>query len=215
MKQAEETNKIAGQTEKVLPGSMILPAHEGSASAVSPRTEPLATAAAVNSATAGSDATVSAASAGSGAVTALNTPRDLTLERTQDMVTVNATRLTDSGNNSMQVVIKPDAGTQLSLELRQQGANVQVQAVLQHGDFNQLNQQWPELQQRLEQSGIHLASLTDDGASANHGSRENMENEQKATGEVVPSLTLADAPAGTFTRETTPVSSGAGWETWA
>jgi hypothetical protein len=138
------------------------------------------------------------------------------LGRTQELVTVSAARLSDSGNNSMQVVIKPDAGTQLSLELRQQGGNVEVQAVLQQGDFNHLNQQWPDLQQRLEERGIRLAPLTDDGASGNSNSgSETSQNNQSQANEVVPELTLVDAPAGMFASEPAQASAHRGWETWA
>jgi hypothetical protein len=129
---------------------------------------------------------------------------------------VSATRLSDSGNNSMQVVIKPDAGTQLSLELRQQSGNVEVQATLQQGDFNHLNQQWPDLQQRLEERGIRLSPLTDEGATggSNTGS-ETFENKQNEGNKVVPELTLVDAPAGMFTSEPAQTSAHRGWETWA
>ena len=128
---------------------------------------------------------------------------------------VNAARLSDSGNNSMQVVIKPDAGTQLSLELRQQGGSVHVQAVLQQGDFGHLSQQWSDLQQRLGQRGIQLAPLTDDGAYANSNGNENFQNKQSRTTEGVPEVTFVDSPIGVFTPDATPAPAYRGWETWA
>jgi hypothetical protein len=116
----------------------------------------------------------------------------------------------------MQVVIKPDAGTQLSLELRQQGGNVEVQAVLHQGDFNHLNQQWPDLQQRLEERGIRLAPLTDEGAASNNTSDSEMfQNKQNQANEAVSELTLVDARAGMFTPEPAQTSAHRGWETWA
>jgi hypothetical protein len=147
--------------------------------------------------------------------------RTRSLERTQDLVTVNAMRLTDSGNNSMQVVIKPDAGTQLSLELRQQNGAVEVQAVLQQGDFNHLNQQWSHLQHSLEQRGIRLAPLTDNAtAFTNNSGGEMYQNKQNQTTEGIPQITLMDAPAGitpagVTARGAKPASSYQGWETWA
>jgi hypothetical protein len=139
------------------------------------------------------------------------------VERAQDMITVNAMRLSDSGNNSLQVVIKPDAGTQLSLELRQRGGDMQIQAVLQQGDFNQLSQQWPDLQQRLQEKGIQLAPLTDEGVSGKGSSdgNETFENKQNQTTGVVPELTLGDAPAGMLAKETAQAPVHQGWETWA
>src|SRR6202012_2101488 len=83
------------------------------------------------------------------------------LERTREMIAVQASRVTGATSDSLQVVIKPSEGTQLSLDLRQRGNGIDAQAVLQQGDFAQLKQQWPELQQQLEKSGIRLAPLTE------------------------------------------------------
>jgi hypothetical protein len=218
MKQAEKTNKIAGQTEKVLPGNVVYASRGTLSSGTSLNTDSIAT---TVTATAGSSASgnvnaLASPPSDSVAVAVATNDRANALGRTQELVTVSAARLSDSGNNSMQVVIKPDAGTQLSLELRQQGGNVEVQAVLQQGDFNHLNQQWPELQQRLEERGIRLAPLTDDGASGNsNNGSETFQNNQSQANEVVPELTLVDAPAGMFASEPAQASAHRGWETWA
>lgn len=89
------------------------------------------------------------------------------VERTHNLMTMHAIQLRDSNAESLRVVIKPDTGMQLSLELRQRGDGIDARAILQQGDFNQLSQQWPELQQRLEQRGIKLAPLTPDNFSHN------------------------------------------------
>jgi hypothetical protein len=215
MKQVEKTNNIAGQTEKVLPGSVVSATKASPTSYFSTNSDQLTATAAANSSQTDSSSATSTLplDAVDGSITA--DMRTRTLERTQEMVTVNATRLTESGNNSMQVVIKPDAGTQLSLELRQQGGSVHVQAVLQQGDFGHLNQQWSDLQHRLGQRGIQLAPLTDDAGSANSNSGETFQNKQNQTTEGVPEVTFADAPIGMFTAEATPAPAHRGWETWA
>jgi hypothetical protein len=216
MKQAEKTNKIAGQTEKVLPGNVVSAARENQSSGISLNTQSIMATATADSPASASVNGVSSLSADSVAASAAANARANTLERTQELVTVSAVRLSDSGNNSMQVVIKPDAGTQLSLELRQQGGNVEVQAVLQQGDFNHLNQQWPDLQQRLDERGIRLAPLTDDGASgSNNSGGEAFQNKQNQTNGVVPELSLVNSPAGRFTPEAAQTSTHRGWETWA
>jgi len=216
MKQAEKMNKIAGQAEKVLPGDAISMVRGGSALQYSPNTEQMTTAAAGDSPTSGSSNGVTGLLVDSSVVPTTGNLRGGMLERAQEMVTLNAVRLSDSGNNSMQVVIKPDAGTQLSLELRQQGSSVQVQAVLQQGNFNHLSQQWPDLQQRLDQRGIQLLPLTDEGASANNGgSYETFQQKQSQPAEVVPEITLAGAPTGMFVPEAAQTPSHRGWETWA
>jgi hypothetical protein len=215
MKQAEKTNNIAGQTEKVLPGGVVSAIKTNPSSYLSANSDQLTASAAANSSQIDNSSGTSTVSLDVVAGSATADMRTRTLERTQEMVAVNATRLTDSGNNSMQVVIKPDAGTQLSLELRQQGGSVHVQAVLQQGDFGHLNQQWSDLQQRLGLRGIQLAPLTDNAAYANSGGTENFQNKQNQTTEGVPEVSFADAPIGMFTPEAMPAPAHRGWETWA
>jgi hypothetical protein len=217
MKQAEKATKIAGQTEKVLPGEAMSATRGSSTLAYSSNTGPSVTTMTDASSISGVSNTATSSAIDS-AVLPTTVSRNGTIERTQEMVTLNAVRLSDSGNNSMQVVIKPDAGTQLSLELRQQGGNVQVQASLQEGDFNHLSQQWPELQQRLEQRGIQLAPLSDDGAAANANNGSGFETSQQKQNQVsdmVPGISLTEAPAGMFTPEAGQTSNHRGWETWA
>jgi hypothetical protein len=221
MKQAEKMNKFAGQTEKVLPGNAVSMA-KASSPVVSPANAVQSVAAAMdNSSNANNSGTVSTLPADSVVGPTANDLRARVLERTQDLITVNATRLSDSGNNSMQVVIKPDAGTQLSLELRQQGGHVEVQAVLQQGDFNHLSQQWSDLQQRLDQRGIRLAPLTDNASAfTNSSNDQSYQNNQSQTTEGIPQMSLVDAsagitPAAVFTPESTQASAHRGWETWA
>ena len=118
-------------------------------------------------------------------------------------------RVNDVGTDSLQVVIKPGAGTQLSLELRQHGGGVEVQAALQQGDFKHLSQHWPELQQRLEQRGIRLAPLTDDGTLANGGSgtfQTKPESNRRSVGRAW----LRNTQTGTLTQPTVARKSGSG-----
>ncbi len=216
MKQAEKTNNLAGQTEKVLPGSVVSATKPTPSSYLSPNSEQITAAAAANSSQADSSTAASPLQMEAVAGSTTADLRTRTLERTQEMVTVNASRLSDSGNSSMQVVIKPDAGTQLSLELRQQGGSVHVQAVLQQGDFGHLNQQWSDLQQRLGLRGIQLAPLTGDAGSANTSTGSEMfQNKQNQTASGAPEVTFVDAPIGIFTPEATPAAAHRGWETWA
>ncbi len=215
MKQAEKTNNIAGQTEKVLPGNAVSATRENSAVPVSPNSEQVtATAAAGSSASASADTSATTAVDSITAPAPID-PRSTTMDRTQDMVTVNAMRLSDSGNNSMQVVIKPDAGTQLSLELRQHGSSVEVQAALQQGNFSHLSQQWPDLQQRLSQRGIQLAPLTDDAASANSGGNEMFQQKQQQTTETAAEPTFIAMPVSLVAPLATQAPAQRGWETWA
>jgi len=140
------------------------------------------------------------------------------MERTHELVALHAMRLNETGASSLQLVIKPGAGTQLSLELRQRENGIEAQAVLQQGDFKHLNQHWPELQQRLEQRGIKLASLTDEGiANQNSGSNGNglFEQKQNQLVDAFAGYASNGAATGTFTPVKTRVTTHEGWETWA
>lgn len=73
---------------------------------------------------------------------------------------MQAVRLRESGADELRVVIKPDAGLQLSLNLRQRNGGVEVRAVLDRGNFDLLNRHWPALQQQLETRGVRVAPLS-------------------------------------------------------
>lgn len=215
MKQVEKANKIAGQTEKVLPGNAISAVRGSSTLAYSSHAGQLTGAVAAGIPVSGNVEKAATAPVDAITTPAANNMRG-TVERTEQMVTLNAVRLSDSGNSSMQVVIKPDAGTQLSLQLRQQGGGVEVQAVLQQGDFHHLSQQWPDLQHRLDQRGIRLAPLSDEGAAANNGgSNETFQQQQNQTADIVPDITLVESPAGILAPEAAQAPAHRGWETWA
>ena len=208
MNSGGKPNKIADLTGKFLPGSVTVFAR-GNDLPIKMDQMTVTAAAGVSTQSNPTTATVSAAdSVESFAGNAQ------ALERTHDLVAAHALRVSDVGTDSLQVVIKPGAGTQLSLELRQRGGGVEVQAALQQGDFKNLSQHWPELQQRLEQRGIRLAPLTDDGPLANSDSGTFKQN-QNQPGEALAELGLATPMTGTFTQPTSRVKAAAGWETWA
>jgi len=100
------------------------------------------------------------------------------LDRTHDMMTLQAMRLVESKSDVLSVVIKPSVGTELSLELHQQPGGVEARATLTRGDHQFLSQHWPELQQRLEQRGIKLAPL---GGETNFSEADNGHFQQQQT----------------------------------
>jgi hypothetical protein len=209
MNSGGKPNKTADLTGKFLPGSVTVFARGND---LPIKTDQMtATAAALGVSTQGNPTTATVSAADSVERFAGNAQA---LERTHDLVAAHALRVNDVGSDSLQVVIKPGAGTQLSLELRQRGGGVEVQAALQQGDFKNLSQHWPELQQRLEQRGIRLGSLTDDGSLANSDSGTFKQNRNQS-GEALAELGLATPMTGTFTQPTSRVKAVAGWETWA
>lgn len=225
MKKSANTNKVAGLAGKVLPGDAALPALEK----VLPTptlTGPVrvgdggSTDSNFNQPMSGPVAAVDfSATPAVVAVPAFMEARLRNLERTHDMVALHAVRLVESQTDTLSVVIKPGAGTELSLQLRQRDGGIEAHAVLQRGDFQLMNQHWPELQQRLEQRGIKLAPLgsetnfsTDNGSSFKQQQQASQEVEaQKAS--AFAEFALAGSRAlGATARLAVGVG---GWESWA
>lgn len=91
-------------------------------------------------------------------------------EQTREQISLQVMRMHEAGGDEMRVVIKPDTGLQLSLHLQQRGAGVEVQAVLNRGNFELLNRHWPELQQRLGSRGVRVSPLANAEPSIGGGS---------------------------------------------
>ena len=134
-------------------------------------------------------------------------------------ISQQAVRLRDSGSDALHVVIKPGSGLQLSLNLQMHGKQIEVQAILDRGDFHLLSRHWPELQQQLEARGIRLAPLAvNDQAAGNSAENFRQSNERATRDDAAPisdidKFTAAGSPA------MRPISPGArilrGWESWA
>ncbi|MCS7091246.1 MAG: hypothetical protein RMN51_02860 [Verrucomicrobiota bacterium] len=80
-------------------------------------------------------------------------------ERTFDIVHLHATRLREAGPEQLHVVIKPGAGVQLSMTLRQEGDRVRAEVWMHRGDFEFFQRHWRELQERCDSRGIQLGDL--------------------------------------------------------
>lgn len=213
MNNGDKSTKTADLTGKFLPGSVAV-VSRGNDMPVRADQFMVTTAASgsmqTNPGAATESTTVSAESI------AADDLRSQALERMHDLVAVHALRLGDIGNgSSLQVVIKPGAGTQMSLELRQHGGGIEAQAALQQGNFKHLSQHWPELQQRLEQRGIRLAPLTDEGAFNRNSGSGTSKEKQQPSGEGTTGLAFATPETATFTPRSARVKVPAGWETWA
>jgi hypothetical protein len=228
MKNSDKTNKVAGLDVQVLPGGTngtsretILPVHATVTAVRSsekqnldfnlplPSTDP----APVNTAETSSVVTPPS----------LSDARMREVERTHDLVSINALRMVESKSDSLQVVIKPGAGTELSLELRHRNGTVEAEAVLQRGDYQLMNQHWPELQQKLEQRGIKLAPLAGETSFSTTGngntgtgnfSRQQSSREEAAQqASAFAEFTVAMNRGGATARLAPAIAGG--WESWA
>jgi hypothetical protein len=228
MKNENNTNKVAGLGEKVLPGKLIPVASEknlpGRGSFVVPINVVAGnadTTAAANSMAAGQGVAAAGALDNSPVSSNVIDLPARALDRTHDMVALHAVRLVEAKTDSLQVVIKPGAGIELSLELRQHDGGIEAHAVLQAGDFNQMNQHWADLQQRLEQRGIRLAPLTGDENSTSFGGNTEFQKQQQppeqdplAAGAFA-EFALATAMTALTGQRAAYASALRGWQSWA
>ncbi len=224
MKNTEKTNKIAGSSQKNLPSNVISLASENklpgaSLASASARNSQPATAIGVGPIAASTATAALDQTSGNLATSSIIDLRSRAVERMHDMVALQATRLQDSSLDSLQVVIKPGAGMQLSLSLQQHRDGIDAQAVLQRGDLNYLSQHWPELQQRLEQRGVRLAPLTGQENTANGNGQSGYQQPQPQPAEQDPLLASAFAEFALAGPASSSAASSAGtprvWETWA
>lgn len=215
MKNDGKTDKNDSAAGKILPAAAVSVARENNLPAFA--SSPAAVTVASNSSTSGQIIDVALPAGDLAANAASADFRARTLERTQDLVVLHSKSLSGAGSDLLQVVIKPGAGTQLSLELRQRGDGVEAQAVLQRGDFEHLNQHWPALQQQLEQRGIRLAPLASDENFSGGGSHTFQKQQNNAS-------ELDAFSAGEFSEAAhavllSPLAANAGtnggWESWA
>ena len=227
MEKTEKMNKVAGstaKTEKVLPGDAGLTALENNL----PATDTVARmvlgneSAAIITGPSTGESGSAAVSAANGFASPVVDLQSRALERTHDMIALQAVHMNDSKLDSLHVVIKPGAGMQLSLEMRQHGDAVDAQAVLQRGDFGQLSQHWPELQQRLEERGVRLAPLAGgENSTADCGTNGFQQPHREFAGQdsIEASAFAEFALASAAIQSTTPATGVAairrGWETWA
>ena len=140
------------------------------------------------------------------------------LERAHDMVMLHAVRMVEAQTDAMHVVIKPDGGTELSLQLRQRDGFIEAEATLQHGDYQLMNQHWTELQERLEQRGIKLAPLSgenqfsSDGGNFKQQQRDAAREIEAQKASAFAEFAVANHAVGATARLAVGIS---GWESWA
>ena len=93
-------------------------------------------------------------------------PRELALE-----VTKHVAELKQLNLDSLAVVLKPDANTELFLHLKRHlGGGVEIQAQFERGDFTRLSAHWDELQSTLAAQGVRLSALEAPPATSNFDS---------------------------------------------
>jgi hypothetical protein len=92
--------------------------------------------------------------------------RSLDSARLVETIRTEVANLRHRGDASVTVVLKPDNGTELRLEVTvARDGTIHAHARCERGDFQSLNAQWPQLQQSLAAQGIRVNDLSNPGNS--------------------------------------------------
>lgn len=233
MKKADKMTKVAGPAEQDLPGNATTDSEElltgqklstkasshGSDKAESTASAETPTASRISTSIESAAPTITTAAVAPAAET---DSRVRVLERTHDIVALHAMRLSETGSDSLHVVVKPGDGIQISLELRKSQDGIEVHASLHKGDFDHLRQYWPELQQRLESRGVRVGTLTTSENFSSTSQQQFQQSKQQQSSDQDPMYagafaefalagSMSEAPATRAARAT----AYRGWETWA
>jgi hypothetical protein len=81
--------------------------------------------------------------------------------RIADIITREVRMFKRAADDLVEVVLTPDAKTQISLRLQWRDGQVEAQARCDFGDYKALNTQWPQLQATLASQGVRLSHLSE------------------------------------------------------
>ena len=156
-----------------------------------------------------------------------------TVEQLSGLVMRETAVLKQHTPDSMAVVLRPDANTELFLHLTQRDGQIEASVRCERGNFDQLNALWPQLQESLAGQKVRLAPLQEsldpqrDPQGASGNTMNFSESEQRSRRQSMPeddstSDRPSSAPPSTVSLHperrrsgTRPTASRPGWETWA
>lgn len=86
-------------------------------------------------------------------------PQARSITRLSDQLSGELVLLQRLRTESMTAVLRPDAGSELRVDLRRRDGRIEIRATLERGDAQAIAEGWPELQQQLRAQGVHLLPL--------------------------------------------------------
>lgn len=143
------------------------------------------------------------------------------LEKLESQIQHCAVRVEQAQPHFLAVTIRPDAHTELRLQLSMQNEQVQVKAECQRGDFAALEKDWGQLQKSLSDHGIRLGGLEQGSTFSSEGkwSAQHFEHpEQRYRNpeeEKEPAMTLSSTKPQPARPRALRASQAGAWETWA
>jgi len=124
------------------------------------------------------------------------------------------------GADSAEVSLRPDRGTEITLQMSVRNGQVQVVARLERGNFDSLNARWGDLQQTLSQQGVRVSNLQHTTLNTRTGQQDIGGQPQRRFGREPEGLDELP-PGGTMTEPLskqsprTAARNRRGWEMWA
>lgn len=147
------------------------------------------------------------------------------IERMGEIISREVRMFKRAADDQVDVVLTPDAKTQISLRLQWRDGQVEVQAKCELGDHRALSLQWAQLQTSLAQQGVKLAPLTERTSTgfteffspssfshSQNGGGQRQSSPQPPASEL-PSAPMVSASRRTLTTKKAPTSDR--FETWA
>ncbi|MCI0535278.1 MAG: hypothetical protein L0Z50_08620 [Verrucomicrobiales bacterium] len=122
-------------------------------------------------------------------------PSSSPVRQLTEMILTEVQTFRQTGSDRVEVILRPDAGTEISLEFRLRNGEVEACARCRQGDFQTLTAQWPQLQQTLSQQGIRLTELNDSqvpGSSTSGTLSQNQSDGQRRRENLPPTTPLDD-----------------------
>jgi len=156
------------------------------------------------------------------------------VERVSKLILNEAALVKQYGSDSMAVVLRPDADTELYVHFAQRNGQIEATVRCERGDAQLLGASWVQLQESLAQQKIRLAPLqespsnhsnfnqgagSDAGAHGNGSNRQAPPDKQSMDEWPVPASSSSTGPAHSRghggSRHRRLTTSRPGWETWA
>ena len=148
------------------------------------------------------------------------------VDRLTQAITEQVLSFKRTGNSSLDVSMRPDRNTELSLHLTMRNGQVEVSVRLERGQFEMLQVHWGELQQTLAQQGVRVGQLTSSSAMGDQAQSQfwqqgadgqAQERRFEQSPESLDELPLGGAPSEPLhqrAHKPTPAMRR-GWEMWA
>lgn len=231
MQNTEEMGRSGQRPEKTLPGSARLgsaeadpagsaiPVHSSGTEAIARRYAPVG----ISDGTYLSELWSPPDAAGARTAPVVEAPSSgVRLDAVRHRILEGLVQLRHTDADAMTLVIKPEAGTELSLLVQVRDGHVEVEAQCRRGDCASWVAPWGQLQQSLAAQGIRLGDLEDFTA----GDRSNFSGsgggpQERPDAESVlplPRRGGSERPSGRGTnleRSRVAAHGGRGWESWA